>query len=224
MQNNYERLGVSPSATDEEIQDAYVKARAQRMAEAEGQDADAANRLEAELAALEQAYTAIMQARKRATAEQPTAETPAQEMVQAPAAKNSLAQTQPGDASVAQRVCPHCGEPNPLQATRCFHCGQQITRPCPHCGFAVELNKRICPRCEVVIPEYDRQRFAEAMAVEKQVDEDRRTAKARVEAQESVRRTNIRLGLLFWLIATLLGIGICVGLGILLVNLLESGL
>jgi ribosomal protein L40E len=222
MQDYYDRLGVSSTATAQEITDAYLEARARLLDDGSDSEPEegSSDVLDSELRELDVAYISLLQSGRLADGEM--RDTPKQEMVEAPD-RNVLAQFSISEDTSPQRRCPHCGEVNPIQAAQCLSCGQQISRPCPRCGFRVNLKAQVCPRCHVVIHEYDEQRFAEAMAVEKRTQEERRASHSRVQALEAVHRANARLGLLFWLIVLVVSIGLCVGFSVLYSYLLQNG-
>jgi predicted nucleic acid-binding Zn ribbon protein len=222
MHKHYKRLNLSPSASNEEVWEAYTKARTRLTAEAQTDDEDIKDELKGRLQALNRAYESIMQSRDVVVDEHLAKDESANEIVQA-TSNNLSVDLQASREPASQRACPHCNGLNPVKAMRCLHCGQQISRPCPQCGFPVALDAQVCPRCHIVIPEYDQQRFAEATAIEKQKEEKRRISEAHAEALESVHRTNARLGILFWSIVVIISIGLCIGMFLLLGYLSQNG-
>lgn len=198
----YEYLGISAAATLEEIKSAYLTKRAQ-LQSAEMDDQPRAEQLRS----LDKAYALLIETAQNAEASQV-----------APAATNSTALTLKETAGALslpqppqpkpQRPCPHCGALNPVQATMCQGCGQQMARPCPACGQIISLIETVCPRCDAVIAEYDQRRFVEAEVVQKQVTDERRASRTRVDALEAIHRLNARLGILFWFIVVMLCMGL----------------
>ncbi len=198
----YEHLGIPITATLEEIKSAYLHKRA----ELQSSEVDEPQR-ETQLQGLDKAYSVLIDAAQNTATHSPEPESSGGTVLALKKTGGDLTLSQIPQPKL-QRPCPHCGALNPIQATMCLTCGQQMARPCPACGQLVLLTDPVCPRCDTVIPEYDRRRFAEAEIIQKQVTDERRTSSARVDALETIHRINARLGVVFWLIVIML----CVGL------------
>jgi hypothetical protein len=198
----YEYLGIPTTATLEEIKAAYLNKRAQlQSGEVDEQH------LETQLQSLDKAYEILLEAAQSAEAASSAQEITDRTALAIKGVASDLALAQAPQPK-PQRPCPHCGALNPVQATMCLTCGQQMARPCPACGQLVSLVENVCPRCDTVIPEYDRRRFAEAEIIQKQVTDERRASRTRVDALEAIHRINARMGVVFWVIVVVL----CVGL------------
>lgn len=207
MTNFYQVLKIEATATSDEIKAAYARERANRIAQAGANDLG----IDEELRTLDEAYATLSESGRRAAYDRSLRQdstTMELTLPGQPAAPVILA-----DAPVAQirQSCPHCGAPNPIQATICIECGRQTTRPCPKCGQAVVLGQTVCPRCETFIPEYDQRRFAEAYAVKQQVESERRETDARTVVADRVYSARIWMGTFFWVFV----IGLCIVLMIL---------
>jgi hypothetical protein len=212
MKTHYEWLNLPSTATTDEILAAYTLERARCIAE--GGDDSA---VKASLQSLDEAYAVLSDPGQRAAYDR---------SLQSPAAMRSLAfpgQSIPTElpavisaspqAPVVQHTCPRCGALNPIQATICRACGNQVSRPCPHCSQPIRLDQTVCPRCATYVPEYDQRRFAQGLAVERQINEERRMTDARTVAADQVYRSGVRLGLVFWSVVGVL----CFALAILTV-------
>jgi hypothetical protein len=66
------------------------------------------------------------------------------------------------------------------------------------------LDEALCPRCGTLVGEYDRRRFAEALAAGERIQEERRLSETRVDALEARHRLNAWQGLLFWIAAAVI--------------------
>ncbi len=204
MMDYYKYLGIPTTATAEEITSAYLHKRAElQSSEADEQELDEQLRL------LDKAYEDLIDTEQNTDAAQTSPETTERTALALRDKTSDLALAQ---ASLArpQRPCQHCGEPNPVQATMCKKCGEQISRPCPACGQIVALTEEVCPRCDTVIVEYDQRRFVEAEVVHKKVQDERRASRTRVDALEAIHRINARRGVIFWLIVVTLCISLTI--------------
>lgn len=206
METLYHRLGVLPTATSEEIKDAYSSLRAKLMASNLDE-----SELTPKISKLEEAYAVLADANERANYDRSLG-------VENGASPNALTVLErPGTilrpettTPVVQQACPHCGSPNPIQATMCRQCGHQITRPCPSCGQAVQLMQTICPRCNTFLPEYDQRRLAQALIAEQKTQTERLESESKVQALEAGHRVRATQGLVFWILAGLACIAITV--------------
>ncbi|GEM_PF-2085672 len=212
MKTHYELLNLPSTATVDEILAAYTRERARCIADG-GDDST----IEATLQSLDEAYAILSDPGQRVAYDR---------SLQTSAAIRSLAlpgQPIPTDlpatipaplsAPVVQHKCLRCGAFNPVQATICRKCGNQVSRPCPHCSQTIALDQTVCPRCATYVPEYDQRRFAQGLAVERQINEERRMTDARTVAADQVYRSRVRLGLVFWSVVGML----CFALAILTV-------
>ena len=206
MENFYHTLEVLPTATTDEIKEAYSRLRAKLAA---------SNLEESELAPkiseLDEAYAVLSDPNERANYDRSLGTT-------SPSSQSSLALLeQPPtilrpevSTPLVQRPCPYCGSLNPIQATMCKHCGQQITRPCSNCGHAVHLGQSVCPRCNTFLPEYDQRRLAQALIVEQKTQAERLESESKVQSLETGHRIRAAQGVVFWVIV---GLG-CIALTI----------
>ena len=194
LPNYYERLGLLPTATRDEIQTAYATLRSEWDERVKQGDASAPEHLRL----LDEAYATLGEPSRRAAYDR---------SMRGPQAGSALAvQVQPQHVVVPeeppvpmlQRACPHCGALNPVQLTRCRECGKQVTRPCPQCGRPVQLGQTICPRCSAAIVEYDERRFGEATKVHQEVDDARREGASRVRRLEARHAVGRRQAVIFW--------------------------
>ncbi len=211
MADLYQTLGVLPTAMPDEITTAYARERARLIAQeaaAEAGNPGAAGQLQA----LDEAYATLSDASRRAAYDRSAGGGSSPGALIVSTQPNAIVVPQT-PVPVVQQACPHCGALNPVQATMCSQCGQQVSRSCPNCGQPVLLNQTVCPRCNTVLKEYDLRRYAEAVVVEKYVNEDRSASEARVQAAEAVHRVRAVQGMFFWLVVC----GTCVGLMVLAV-------
>jgi ribosomal protein L40E len=206
MADHYQLLNVSPTASADQIQAAYHRERARLLASA----AEDETRIAPALASLEQAFVVLSDAAQRAAYDQSRSQTGTTALTVANIPSALQTSNQAPTRPIEQRVCPHCGSLNPAQATLCANCGKQISRRCPKCGNPVALVERVCGRCGTVIAEYDQNRFAQSVALEKQIQDERRVSEVRVSALEATHRANRRFGFIFWAIVFALLIGVCV--------------
>ena len=204
MPDHYQLLNVSPTASAEQIQSAYHRERARLLADA-GEDE---SRVAPALQALEQAYAVLSDPGQRAAYDQARGLNTDRALVVGD--QSSALQTTTAQAPrLEERLCPKCGRPNPIQATMCAYCAEQISRPCPKCGNPAIVDERVCGRCGTVIAEYDQQRFMQAEARKRQIEAERIAADARVEKLEQSHGKNRVFGAVFWAFVLGLCIGVC---------------
>jgi len=193
--NHYHRLGLVPTATQEEIQAAYVKLRAEWQELARKGDEQAPEQLRL----LDEAYTTLADPNRRAAYDRSLCnQASGGALVLATQPTGVVVPDSPA-VPILEQSCPHCGTLNPIQVTMCQNCGKQISRPCPQCGQPVLLNQTVCPRCNVPVQEYDQHRFAEATLVEQHVQRERRHAESRHRVLEAMHKVMRRQGIIFWL-------------------------
>lgn len=200
-QRYYELLQVPQTATPDEIKAAYLRER-ERLAVQETDPAGAS----ALLQELDEAYAVLVDSNRRLAYDRTLSAD--QESTELVVATPPILPVAPPMPPVPQQNCPHCGKPNPIQATICAFCHQQISRSCPQCGQPVLVNATVCPRCGTYVPEYDLRRFAEAKVTEQRVKQEREKSESRVATLEAGHRANLKLGVVFWTVVFLL----CVGL------------
>jgi ribosomal protein L40E len=195
MENFYHELGLLPTATSDEIKEAYSRLRAKLIASGMEEV-----ELSLKTTELEKAYSTLSDANERASydrslgAQAHSSSTTALSVLERPA--TILRSEIP--APQVQQPCPYCGAPNPIQASMCVQCGQQITRPCPNCGQAVLLTQSVCSRCNTFLPEYDQRRLAQAIIVEQKTQNERLTSESKVQALEAGHRARGVRGVFFW--------------------------
>lgn len=200
MENLYHELDLLPTATSDEIKEAYSRLRAKLissgMEEAE---------LSPKITELEKAYSILSTPNERAKYDRSLgALANSNSMTALTVLERPATILRPETpAPQVQQPCPYCGLPNPIQASMCVKCGQQITRPCPSCGQAVLLTQSVCSRCNTFLPEYDQRRLAQAMIVEQKTQNERLTSEAKVESLESGHRVRAVRGLFFWILVSL---------------------
>lgn len=211
MTDYYQLLNLQPTATTSEIKTAYAHKRAKLSTS----EAETEEQIAEQLSALDEAYAMLNDPNRRAAYDRSLhADSQAKALAIAEQPSAIVAPHAP-PVPIVQQACPHCGALNPIQATMCSECGEQVSRPCPNCGQPVILGQTVCTRCDTFVPEYDKRRFAEAVSTEQRVQQERRASEARVAALEVVHRANARWGALFWLVV----VALCIGLTVLAVFL-----
>ncbi len=224
--SHYDVLGVGPTATPDELKAAYTRGRARAVAENSDE-----KQLAGRLRALDQAYVVLSDAGRRSAYDEELAKqtvappggavggsvmtpddrlpvpTPPTQAVAVSAPSLPLAPT--GSPSLPL-TCPHCGAANPLRATMCVACGQQILRPCPNCAAPVPLGLVACPRCDTVLAEYDRQRFSLVVAVEQQITRERRMEDEEKIAADAQHHAYVWTTFTFWMVVVVLGAALIV--------------
>ena len=206
MENFYQILGILPTASFEEIKEAYSRTRADLLS-SNLDDSELSFKIES----LESAYAILSDPGERAnydrslTANANAGSSTALTLMERP---GTILKPKSPTTPQVQQVCPYCGTPNPAQASVCLQCGQQMTRPCPSCGQAVMLTQSVCSRCNTFLPEYDQKRLAQALVVEQKTQSGRQESESKAQALEAHHRTRAAQGVLFWVIV---GLG-CVAL------------
>src|SRR3990170_121312 len=189
MENFYQKLGVLPSASPQEVKEAYTRQRAQLAKAESGED----ELISEELQALDEAYAILIDPGLRAAYDRSVGVGETSSSLVVVESPDEIVLAQQPSIPLRQVACPHCGTLNPSQSTICSQCQQQISRPCPNCGNPVILNQSVCPRCETVITEYDQRHFVEAKTVEQKVRRERIETKVQVRAlEEGNRRRGIQ--------------------------------
>lgn len=199
MDTLYHTLNLLPTASQDEIKDAYSRLRAQLMASDLG-DAELTPRL----SEIETAYAILSDPNERSNYDRSLN------------SSNSNLQTsitvldQPATilrpevtAPLVRQPCPYCGTPNPIQATMCSQCGQQISRPCPNCGHSIQLGQSVCPRCSTLLSEYDQRRLVQSLIVEHKTQTERLESESKVQTLEAGHRVRAAQGVVFWIIVGL---------------------
>lgn len=201
MENLYEVIGVLPTASALEIKEAYSRASA-RLISSGLPEAEISTRL----AGLDQAFALLGDPGTRTeydhvlSAQASPTSASALTLLERPA---TIMRPEAPQTPLIQQPCPYCGAPNPLQASVCAGCGNQISRPCPSCGQAVLLSQPVCPRCATFLPEYDQRRAAQALIAEQKIQADRRASEANTQALEEGHRLRASQGLVFWLVVAI---------------------
>jgi len=197
MENFYRELELLPTATSDEIKEAYSRLRA-KLIGSEMEEVE----LSLKIIELEKAYSTLSDANERARYDRLLAaqshSTAATTLAVLEHPATIIRSESP--APQVQQPCPYCGAPNPIQASMCSLCGQQITRPCPNCGQAVLLSQSVCSRCNTFLPEYDQRRLAQAIIVEQKTQNERMTSESKVQALEAGHRVRAIRGVFFWLL------------------------
>lgn len=200
MGNLYQELELLPTATSDEIKEAFSRQRAKLISS--GMDESA---LSSKLTELEKAYSTLSDPNERSSYDRSlvamanSTSSSALTVLEKPA---TILRSEAPTPQVHQ-PCPYCGAPNPIQASMCGQCGQQITRPCPSCGQAVLLTQSVCARCNTFLPEYDQRRLAQAIIAEQKTQNERLASEARVQTLEAGHRVRAARGVLFWLLVSL---------------------
>lgn len=199
MDNLYRALEVLPTATPDEIKEAYSRLRAKFMAsEMENPE------LTAKLSELEAAYAILSDPSERTNYDRSLGSVNSSTQTALTVLDQPATILRPEVATpLVQQPCPYCGVPNPIQATMCRQCGQQISRPCPNCGHTVQLGQTVCPRCNTLLSEYDQRRLAQSLIVEHKTQTERLEGESKVQALEAGHRVRAAQGVVFWIIVAL---------------------
>jgi hypothetical protein len=205
MENHYHILGITPTATSAEVQDAYTRKRAELLA---ARDDDSPETLEA-LAKLDQAYIVLNNPSERTAYDRASGIDRSPSSLVIANQPDAIVKAQETLPPQVQQPCPHCGALNPVQATFCIKCDAQISRPCPNCGVSVVLSQGVCPRCNIVIPEYQTRQMTQGMVVEEQVKEERIEAAAETKRLNAIFNREIQFGCVFWIVVVAIFVGLC---------------
>jgi hypothetical protein len=214
MTNLYQLLSVSSVANTAEIQAAYNRERARIMADEPAGEVQTAE----QLAVLDEAYATLVDPARRAAYDQSIGSSSMGTALTAAVQSTTIIVPPTPPTPILKQQCPHCGALNPIQATMCEQCGQQVSRPCPNCGQPTILGQTVCSRCHTYIPEYDQRRFAEAVKVGQQTQQVRQESEIRLEALEASHKASSRQGMIFWIAV----VGACIGITMLLALLNNS--
>ena len=199
MDTLYHTLNLNPTASQDEIKDAYSRLRAQLMA-SDLKDTELAPRL----SELETAYVVLSDPNERANYDRSLNSSSSNLQTSITVLDQPATILRPEVATpLVQQPCPYCGAPNPIQATICSQCGQQISRPCPNCGHSVQLGQSVCPRCSTLLSEYDQRRLAQSLIVEHKTQTERLESESKVQALEAGHRVRATQGVVFWIIVGL---------------------
>lgn len=192
----YQILGVLPTATPAEVQQAYLTRRGQLNAAT--QDPETA----AQLKILDEALAVLADPARRLAYDRSRADGTGAGalMVASTPAPPGVVMSATPPTPMLQRLCPYCGAPNPAQAIACSQCQKQVANPCPQCGQIIELTQTVCPRCNTVIQDYLRARTVDTLVVDQRLTTERQTSEARVDSLEAVHRDRAVKGVAFWLI------------------------
>jgi len=207
MENYYKLLNLLTTASPDEIKESYARSRAKLMSSNMEEPG-----LTSTLEALDQAYAVLIDPSERTNYDRSLGAPadPAAPMALTLLDRPATIMRPESPTPVIQQPCPYCGAPNPVQATTCVQCGQQISRPCPSCGHPVPLSQSVCSRCNTFLPEYDQRRMTQAIITEQKTLADRRESEAKVQALESGHRVRAAQGVLFWLLFSLACIALTV--------------
>jgi hypothetical protein len=199
MDNFYRRLEVLPTATPDEIKEAYSRLRA-KLTAIEMDNAE----LTSKISDLEDAYAILSNSSERANYDRSLSASNSNSQTSLTVLDQPSTILRPEVATpLVQQPCPYCGVPNPIQATMCKQCGQQISRPCPNCGHIVQLGQSVCPRCNTFLSEYDQRRLTQALIVEHKIQIERLDSESKVQALEAGHRVRAAQGGIFWIIVGL---------------------
>ena len=200
MGNLYLVLDILPTASPEEIKEAYSRSRAKLMA-SDFSETD----VNIKLTALDNAYAILIDPSERTNHDRSIGSTinPSNTAALTLVERSGTILRPEPPVPVIQQSCPYCGSPNPIQASMCIQCGQQISRSCPNCGQSVLLTLPVCPRCNTFLPEYDQRRITQAIVSEQKTMAERRQSEAKVQALEAGHRVRAMQGILFWIFAVL---------------------
>lgn len=187
-------LGVSPADTIDAIRAAYLKRRAEITT---AHDETLAGQ---HLDELEEAYTYLVNALRNGE-QQSSSNALALQM------GTGLPALQQQTPTVSETItCPNCGFANPGNARMCVRCGAQVTRSCPNCGNKITLDQVVCNRCGCVINEYNQNRFAQGLATEQRIQEDRQTSEARTAVYNEVFEQENSQACVFWFVVGVLSL------------------
>jgi len=103
-------------------------------------------------------------------------------------------------ATETSKVCPECGKLSPENALNCIHCQFQLARFCLACGQIVNRSEQTCPRCGVVMDDYDKQTFLKIYSVEQRVEQERKNSQLYVDKVNRENRAFMARGIVVWLI------------------------
>jgi predicted nucleic acid-binding Zn ribbon protein len=195
MENLYNELELQPTATQEEIKEAYSKSRAKLVSSGIEE-----SEISLKIAVLEKAYGILSDPTERTNYDRSLGNVARSATALTILDRPATILRPETQAPQVQQPCPYCGVPNPIQASMCAQCGQQITRPCPSCGQAVLLTQSVCSRCNTYLPEYDQRRLAHAMIAEQKTHSERLISEASVETLEAGHRVRAVRGVFFWIL------------------------
>jgi hypothetical protein len=211
MSDPYSILGVAADASTTELEAGYIRARARALAAAGG-DQEAAQE---DLAALDRAWAELTDRHAPEISAPVTVKGAHLKLATVDA--QSLAPQLLPDGRPA-RLCPYCGLANPVQVSTCGQCHQQIMRECPACGYPIGIAERVCARCETAIVEHDQRHFAQALSVQRQVQDERGASDTRVRVLEAGHLARAWQGVLFYIVVALLIVG---ALGLVVMSLVR---
>lgn len=207
MDNLYRVLEILPTASQEEVREAYARRRANLLA----QNAQEPG-LALQLADLDSAFVTLGDPDQRANYDRslkgadPGGQTSIMKLDEPTAILRPDIVT-----PLVQQPCPYCSAPNPIQATICVQCQRQIARPCPNCGHSVQLGQPVCPRCNTYLKEYDERRMMQSAIVEDKTKMERLEGETSVQALEAGHRVRAAYGVVFWAIVALACVVLTVG-------------
>jgi hypothetical protein len=169
MTSYYDKLGISPTASKEEIQAIIDTNYNQVRRLVNHHDPNVVNQANQALLILEQSRLTLLDPDKRAAYDaslgigavmvggvadpsmagqaQPAPYPTMMPAPAAPAAQRTAYGMQP--AAVVGWTCEHCATTNPTGTMFCTSCGKEVGRICPNCQAAYEARSRFCPSCGV---------------------------------------------------------------------------